>query len=162
MSPAVRLRPITEADRPFLYRVYASTRQEELARTGWSEVEKQAFLNMQFEAQRRHYNQFFPDAEFQVIEIDGRAAGRLYLDRRVDEIRVVDIALLPEYRGLGVGGSLMRDILAEGTEKGLLVRIHVERENPAMRLYKRLGFAKIEEQGVYDLMEWAPPGQPTS
>lgn len=158
MSAAVHLRPVDDGDWPFLYRVYASTRAEELARTGWSHADKQAFLSMQFEAQRRYYSEHFKDAVFQVIEIDGQSAGRLYLDRRADELRVIDIALLPEFRGAGVGSKLMSDILDEGRDAGLLVRIHVEHENPAMRLYQRLGFRRVEKQGVYFLMEWTPPG----
>ena len=94
----------------------------------------------------------------QRIQQCARSEGGFHLGHGVDEIRLVDIALLPAARGRGLGGELMADILAEGEAKGLLVRIHVEHNNPAMRLYKRLGFEKIEEQGVYWLMEWIPQG----
>lgn len=156
------LRPVTDDDREFLFRVYASTREEELSVVPWSDEQKESFLRFQFGAQSRYWNEHFPDASFDVIELDGEPVGRLYVDRRDDEIRLIDIALLPEHRGKGLGGELMDEILTEGAEKGLLVRIHVERENPAMRLYERLGFEKIEEQGVYDLMEWTPPEKETS
>ena len=158
MGATVHLRPVGDCDWPFLYRVYASTRAEELARTDWTPADKQTFLRMQFEAQRRYYSEHFADAAFQIVEIDGQPAGRLYLDRRADELRIIDIALLPEFRGAGVGGQLMRDILDEGLRANLQVRIHVEHENPAMRLYERIGFQRIEQQGVYYLMEWTPPG----
>ena len=156
MRPEISLRPIGDDDWEFVYRVYASTREAELSQVPWGEGEKETFLRFQFHAQRSHYDKHFPEAEFSIIEVDGEPAGRLYLDRRADEIRLVDIALLTPFRGRGLGGRLMADILAEGERKGLLVRIHVEQDNPAMRLYRRLGFRKIEEQGVYWLMEWTP------
>ena len=151
-----RLRPVTEDDWPFLFQVYASTRAEELARAPWSEAEKRAFLEMQFNAQKRHYEQHFAQASFHVVEIDGAPAGRLYVDRRADEIRVIDIALLPAFQRAGIGGQMMRDILTEARHRALPTRIHVEHNNPAMRLYLRLGFRKIDEHGVYFLMECPP------
>lgn len=156
MRKHIRLRPVGDDDREFLYLVYASTREEELRRVPWDDAQKENFLRFQFHAQRTYYDQHFADAEFSIVEYRGKPVGRLYLDRREDEIRLVDIALLSEHRGKGIGGELMADVLAEGERKGLLVRIHVEHNNPAMRLYQRLGFEKIEEQGVYWLMEWTP------
>lgn len=153
---SVTLRLITEEDQPFLYRVYAGTRTEELAQVPWDDGEKQAFLRMQFEAQHHHYQQHFQDAEYQIIEREGRPIGRLYLDRRPDEFRVIDIALLPEERRGGIGGALLEQILEEAALAGKPVRIHVERNNPALRLYHRLGFQQVEDQGVYFLMEWQP------
>ena len=156
MLSQTRLRPIEDDDWEFVFRVYASTREEELRQVPWSEAEKENFLRFQFHAQRTYYAEHYAAAEFSIVEHEGNPVGRLYIDRREDEIRLVDIALLPEARGRGVGGALMADVLAEGERKGLLVRIHVESNNPAMRLYKRLGFEKIEERGVYWLMEWTP------
>ena len=153
MPSAVGLRDIADGDLEFLYRVYASTREEELAVTGWSEEEKASFLHMQFNAQHTHYQQHFNKARFSIITLNGEDVGRLYVDKRTDEIRIVDIALLPEFRGQGIGGELLKQLLAEASEQHGLVRIHVESNNPAMTLYLRLGFKKIEEQGVYYLME---------
>lgn len=141
----------------FLARVYASTRWEELQQVPWSDEQRLTFLRQQFDAQHIYYMEHFVDAAFDLILIEGKPGGRLYLDRRADEIRLIDISLLPEFRNRGIGGRLMADILNEGRETGRLVRIHVEHNNPALRLYQRLGFQKIEEQGVYHLMEWTPP-----
>jgi GNAT superfamily N-acetyltransferase len=152
------LRPVTPADAAFLFLVYASTRTEELASTDWDEQRKQAFLRMQFHAQSRHYALHYGGASFSVIEIDGAAVGRLYVDRPADEIRVVDIALLPQHRGHGIGTRLLRAILAEGADAGVPVTIHVEGFNPAMRLYLRLGFKEVADAGLYKLMEWRVPG----
>ncbi len=149
MPPAVTLRPIDDADLDFLARLYASTRTDELAPVPWSDEQKSAFLAFQFGAQHRFYQEQFPDASFDLVLVDGEPAGRLYVDRRADEIRLIDIALLPEHRRRGIGGRLMRRVLDEGREAGLPVQIHVERNNPAMRLYERLGFRRVEEQGVY-------------
>lgn len=152
----VRLRRATDADEEFLFQVYAGTRAEEMALLDWPEDEKRAFVRQQFEAQSRHYREYFTEAEFLVIERDGRSVGRLYLDRRPDEIRIVDISLLPHERNTGVGSAVLRDILAEGRERGAPVRIHVEQYNRAMSLYKRLGFVKISDYGIYDLLERRP------
>ncbi len=163
-GPGVSLRPMRARDKPFLYRVYASTRTEELAVVDWSEADKTAFLEQQFEAQHGYYQAQFPDAAFQVIERDGEPIGRLYLDRRAEEIRIIDIALLPAHRRAGIGGALLREILGEADAAGKAVRIHVERNNPALGLYQRLGFREIDDQGVYLLMQWAPArdGKPSA
>jgi len=155
VSDRIGLRPAGPDDREFLLRVYGETRADELAAAGWSDAEKEAFCRDQFLAQDRHYREHFPGCEFLVIERDGRPVGRLYRDLRADEIRVVDITLLAQERGRGVGGRLMRDILDEARSGGLEVRIHVERTNPARRLYDRLGFTLVEEGEVYDLLVWS-------
>ena len=157
ITPAgVGLRPIADADHGFLRRLYASTREEEMALVDWPEEHKAEFLRSQFEAQHAYYREHFAAAEFSIIERRGEPIGRLYLDRRADEHRLIDIALLPECRGQGLGGQMMRGILEEARAAGKKVRIHVERFNPALRLYDRLGFEKIEDQGPYYLMEWTP------
>jgi len=139
-----------------LYGVYASTRQEELAQTGWSEEQKASFLRQQFEAQSRYYREHYAGAEFSVILSDGRPAGRLYVARWPGEIRIVDIALLPERRNRGIGTKLLEDLIAESEASGKPLSIHVERFNPALRLYERLGFREVADKGVYFLMERAP------
>lgn len=151
---AVRLRPETADDLPFLRDLYASTRLDELAPVPWSAADKRAFLDQQFEAQRRFYREQFPDTAFDVIEVDGEPAGRLYVDRRPGEIRVVDIALLPAWRGRGIGSGLLRQLMDEAAGQRRPLRIHVEKNNPAYRLYQRLGFTVLEDKGVYDLLEW--------
>lgn len=160
MPPAVTRRPITPADLPFLARLYASTREEELAVVPWSEAQKAAFLQSQFEAQHQHYATHYTDAVFEIIERAGEAVGRLYVARWPREIRIVDIALLPAHRGQGIGSALLRTLLTEGSERGLPVSIHVERFNPALRLYERLGFRLREDKGVYLLLAWEPSPAP--
>ncbi len=148
------LRPITPEDDSFLAAVYASTRAEELAVTGWSDEEKAVFCRRQFDAQSAHYREHYLGASFQVIEGDGRPIGRLYVARWEKEIRIVDIALLPEFRGAGIGTRLLHDLQDEARAAGKSLTIHVERFNPALRLYERLGFKQIEDKGVYLLLRW--------
>jgi ribosomal protein S18 acetylase RimI-like enzyme len=149
-------RPIQAEDEPFLFTLYSSTREEELAQTGWSDAEKETFLRQQFKAQHTHYMQHFSAAKFDIIYLDTISIGRLYIDRRVDEIRLIDIAILPEYRNKGFGSVLIKNILTEAEHKNLPVRIHVEQFNPAIRLYRRLGFKELNNSGIYLLMEWIP------
>jgi ribosomal protein S18 acetylase RimI-like enzyme len=156
LASAIVLRPATDADRPFLERVYASTRTEELAPVPWSDDEKAAFLAQQFEAQRTAYSGAYPRASFDVVMVHGEPAGRLYVDRRPADIRIVDIALLPEYRGRGIGTALLRAVQAEAVASNRTVSIHVERFNPARALYERLGFEVVGATGeVYLLLEWS-------
>jgi ribosomal protein S18 acetylase RimI-like enzyme len=156
MTDAITLRAITAADEPFLYAVYASTRTEELAPLGWDEAQLSGFLRMQFDAQHRYYQEQFAGAAFDLILRNGQPVGRLYVDRCDDEIRIIDIALLPEHRNAGIGSRLLREVLAEADRQKKPVRIHVERFNPALALYQRLGFGPAGETGVYYLLERQP------
>jgi len=155
----ITLRSIKNRDRDLLYCIYASTREDELSVLDWSRAQKEEFLRQQFEAQHAYYIEQFTNAAFDLIVLDRSPIGRLYVDRRSNEIRVIDIALLPEYRGKGIGSRLMMTILSEARLAGLPVRIHVEQNNPALHLYERLGFSPIEDEGVYLLMEWRPQGE---
>ncbi len=153
----VTFRPITDDDLPFIERLYGNTRQWEMdLLVDWSDEEKAAFINQQHNLQHAYYQQVFPDARYELILGDGEPIGRLYVDRREDEHRIIDISLLDTHRGHGIGGKIMQDLLDEAAAAGKMVRIHVEQNNPAMKLYDRLGFKKIEEQGIYWLMEWQP------
>lgn len=156
VTPASTLRPVTGDDEPFLRALYASTRERELSAVKWSEDQKAAFLTMQFDAQDSHYRTHYRDAQFDIIEIDGVAAGRLYVWETAGELRVVDIALMPQYRNQGIGGGLMRAILRRASESGRAVTIHVEADNPARHLYERLEFTPVEQRGPYLLMRAAP------
>lgn len=156
MSERFALRPIEPADLPFLARLYASTREEELAVVPWTDDQKAAFLQLQFDAQHAHYQEHFQGASFDVVLVEGRPAGRLYVGRWPREIRIVDISLVAEHRGHGLGTEILRGLFAEGRAARKPVSIHVERFNPALRLYERLGFRMVEDKGIYLLMERAP------
>lgn len=173
--PGVTLRWEEDSDLPFLAELYASTRREEVAQVPWSEEQREAFLRWQFENQHRHYRQYYPGCELLVIERvpeaapgsgeaaaepgagpSGEPIGRLYVDRWKDQIRLVDIALLPEHRGGGLGTAILQGLLDEGRESRLPVTIHVEYNNPALSLYRRLGFRHVDSNGIYYLMRWTP------
>jgi ribosomal protein S18 acetylase RimI-like enzyme len=152
-------RPIGESDLPFLKRVYFSTRLDELAHIPWSDAQKTAFLDMQFNAQHKDYQANYAQASWLVVLRGDEPIGRLYLDRWAREYRVIDIAFLPAHRGKGYGAALMQDLIAEAAAAGKAVSIHVEKNNPARRLYARLGFDTVAEHGVYDRLE-RPMGAP--
>lgn len=157
-STGIELRPATADDHDFLLAVYASTRADELTVVSWTDADKAEFVAMQFDAQDRYYRLAYPDARFLVVVGDGIPIGRLYVVRLADEIRIIDITLLPGYRGAGIGSQLLAEIVAEADAAGLAVRLHVEAWNPAMRLYDRLGFRPIGEPGIYQYMERPPRG----
>jgi ribosomal protein S18 acetylase RimI-like enzyme len=154
MDESLALRAITREDDSFLARVYASSRAEELAITDWSEEQKADFCRRQFDAQSVYYAANYPEAAFHIIERDGWPIGRLYVARWEKEIRIVDITLLPEFRGSGIGTKLLRDLQDEARAAAKSLTIHVERFNRALKLYQRLGFEQVEDKGVYLLMGW--------
>lgn len=153
---AVTLRPATPRDYDFMRRLYHATRAEEMLQFPFDEAQKQAFLDQQFAAQFQHYGIHYPTVERNIIERDGEPVGRLWIDEWKDQIRLVDIALMPEWRASGIGSCLLRDVLARGAAAGKPVTIHVEGFNPALRLYQRLGFEHVDTNGVYYLMKWTP------
>ena len=152
----VILRSILPQDDSFLFQVYASTRADEMALVPWTAERKEAFLRMQFNAQRVHYQKYYPRAEYQIIQLGRVSVGRLIVDWSQNPILVIDIALLPEYRNNGIGTALMKDIMAEAAKLHWATTLHVEIFNPAMKLYERLGFVKTSEQGIYYEMTWQP------
>jgi ribosomal protein S18 acetylase RimI-like enzyme len=150
------LHAASAADAEFLYRVYASTRYEELAPTGWTIEQQEAFLRSQFAAQDAHYRQHYPAARFDIVHAWGERVGRLYVERRSDEIRVLDIALFPQFRRRGLGCALLVSLIDEASALGQRVSLYVERNNPALNLYRQLGFVPIDAHGIYLLMYRLP------
>jgi GNAT superfamily N-acetyltransferase len=146
------LRPESDEDFPFLEHLYISVRWPELEPTAWPDEIKLGFLRSQFGMQRQHYRTHYSDADFAILESRGTPVGRLYLFRGKSDVRIVDISLLPELRGRGVGTALLTAVIDEATGDNKSVSIHVEKFNPAQRLYRRLGFAEAGESGPYWLM----------
>jgi ribosomal protein S18 acetylase RimI-like enzyme len=147
------LRPVAGDDRAFLVELYGSVREPELAHVPWDDATRRAFVEHQFAAQDAHYRQNYPGATLDVIEVDGERAGRLYVHRGPSDIRIMDIALAPAFRGRGIGTGLLRGLIAEARASGRKLSIHVEMNNPARTLYERLGFRPAGEHGVYVLLE---------
>lgn len=144
------------ADEPFLFKVYAGTREAELAAWGWDEQQQRTFLLMQFTAQQRSYGWQYPDATHSILLHDGQEVGQVRI-AHVDGMTVlVDIALLPECRGRGIGAMVLQRLQAEATRSGRFLRLRVTRENPAGRLYERLGFVITDVREPYCTMEWRP------
>src|ERR1041385_442301 len=151
----LKLVPVTEADNEFLLQIYASTREEELAQAEWQPGQKEAFLKWQLDMQRQQYEARFPDAEYKVIEIDSQPAGRIWIGRNANEIRLLDIALLPQFQNRGVGTLLLRQLIDEARDAAKPLRHMVFMLNSnAHRFYERLGFVMIEDLGAYRHMEW--------
>ena len=156
MPEAVTLRRATQDDYAFMRQLYGLTREEEMKQFPFGEPEKVAFLDHQFAAQSQHYAKHYPTARFDIIEKGGERIGRLYVDVWPEEIRIVDIALMPEHRGAGVGTLLVTQVLDEARASGKSVSIHVEVFNPALQWYQRLGFRQVDTNGAYYLMRWQP------
>jgi GNAT superfamily N-acetyltransferase len=151
----VELRPATASDDQFLLGVYASTREEELAQAEWVEGQKEMFLRWQFDLQRREYEARFPDAVYNVILVDDRPAGRIWVGSDDEQIRLLDIALLPEFQNRGVGTALLQRLINQAANRGKVLRHMVfVLNNNAERFYERLGFKRIEDFGAYKHMEW--------
>lgn len=154
---SITLRPINDADLPILFKIYAETRTEELAKvTWWSASQKEAFLFQQFSAQHQYYLENYVNSTFDLILNHDTPVGRLYVARWENQLRIIDIALLPAYRGSGIGSVLLQQLLDESKFQNLPLTIHVERENPALPWYLRMGFQMVEDKGVYLFLKAMP------
>jgi GNAT superfamily N-acetyltransferase len=159
----VRLRPATKDDELFLLALYASTREAELSQAEWAEGQKEQFVRWQFDLQRREYDARFPDAPYKVIEVDGKPAGRLWTGQDDEQLRLLDIALLPAFQGRGVGTILLKHLIAESVRINKILRHMVFVLNDdAHRFYERLGFVVIEDLGAYKHMEWRSESSSTT
>jgi ribosomal protein S18 acetylase RimI-like enzyme len=155
LADRLTIRPAVDADEPFLHRVFASTRELPFPLDEQDRERNEALLTMQFRAQRSSYGREFAGSQYEVIELDGRAVGRLLVHRGVDGIHLVDIGLLPEDRGPGIGGAILSAVLTEAAESESPVRLRVEPFNRALRLYERLGFVRVGTAGLHIEMQWS-------
>ncbi|HXI91705.1 MAG TPA: GNAT family N-acetyltransferase [Blastocatellia bacterium] len=153
-SRLATVRPANSEDEPFLLAVYESTRAEELALTNWDEVQRDAFLRMQFKAQQSHYREHYPGGEHYVILVNEDAVGRLYIADIEKEVRILDITILPHHRNAGIGTPIIRELMAEAAAIGKPLRIYVESFNRSLGLFERLGFVRSDESGYSYLMQW--------
>jgi len=152
---SVTLRAVVDTDEPFLISVYASSRADELAQVDWTPEQKDQFVRWQFGLQRQDYNARYPRAEYSVILFGNEQAGRIWIERDEREIHLLDIAILPEFQNRGIGTVLLQRLIAEAKEQRKPLRHTVFMLNPdAHRLYERLGFVDIKDDGAYKLMEW--------
>ncbi|CAN5846927.1 GNAT family N-acetyltransferase [soil metagenome] len=154
MSP--RLIPVAHSDNSLLFEIYVSSRAEELKLAPWTEDQKLAFLESQFEAQTNHYYSSYPNGSFDLIKLEDQTAGRLFQAELDDEIRIIDITLLPQFRSCGIGTLLLSNILETGKNKQKPVRIYLETYNRSQTLFTRLGFIPVADDGVYCLWEKTP------
>ena len=158
----LRLRPETAEDEGLLFELYASTRQEELNLTGWDVPTRSAFLEMQFRAMRQGYRAMFPRGEFSIILEDDTPVGRAVVDRRSEEIHLVDIIVLPSRRGHGIGKWFMRALCAEAKEQRKPVRLQALKNSRAVAFYQRLGFSIFQSGDLYEHLEWRERPDPVA
>lgn len=151
---SVSFRAAAEGDESLLRNLYASTRSQEMALTGWNQAQQDVFLKMQFNAQQAHYRSHYPDAEHLVILLDGQGIGRIYIADKGDEIRILDLTILPSHRGGGIGALILNEAMSEATTLGKPLTINIESDNPSLSLFERLGFHKAENDGYRYLMKF--------
>jgi ribosomal protein S18 acetylase RimI-like enzyme len=160
VSHILSLRPVAPEDDAFLFELYASTRQD-IASLGLGATQLEALLRVQWMAQRHSHAVRYPHAEHQLVLVNGRPAGRLWVALGPEELRVVDVSLLPAHRGLGLGTALLRSLQEEAAAAGKPLRLSVAWDNPARRLYVRLGFTPVDGAATdaaepYLALEWRP------
>ncbi len=155
------LRTAVPDDEAFLYKLYCTTRSEEMVAWGWDGAQQETFLRLQFTAQRQHYETAYGEAGHTILLVNDQPAGRIFVFRSERELVLVDIALLPDTRGSGIGTALIRELLDDAGRADKPVSLHVENHNRARRLYERLGFEIVEDNGAYFRMEWRPAARET-
>ena len=154
--PRISLRPVTDDDQEFLFQLYVSTRAEERELVGWPDELWDRFMRMQFDLQQAHYRRSYDNPSFDIILADDTPVGRLYLDRRADEYRLIDLSLLPQFRRMGIGGSFLKAVIQEAEAQGLPLSLHVEKNNPILDYYRRIGFRIEADRGAYLFMVRPP------
>jgi ribosomal protein S18 acetylase RimI-like enzyme len=150
----VELMTVHAEDDPFLYELYVTTRSEEIRQWGWDDQLTETFLRMQYQAQRSFYHANYPGAEHYIIHQAEKKLGRLLLSSTANEIRIVDISLLPAFQGQEIGSGLLKGLQEEAKAAAKAVRLQVRTANRARELYARLGFQKVREDEMYWEMEW--------
>ena len=159
---SVQLRAVEPEDEPFLLNVYSSARADELALVPWTDEQRQAFVEMQFAAQQKHYASEYPNASHDIILADSRPVGRLYVARLNEEIRIVDITVLAQERSRGIGTYLIEKLLDEAALTARFVSVYVETFNPSLKLFERLGFKRGEQAGINFLLKWGNESSKTT
>lgn len=150
----VTFRPAQLDDEDLLFTLYAASRSDEMSAWGWNQAQQEAFLRLQFKGRQQHFQTQFPNADHQIILLDGEPIGGMVIVRLDTAFRLADIVLLPQQRGKGYGARLIRDLLDEAEQANKAVQLFVERYNPAIRLYERLGFSITGDIGSHFSMEW--------
>lgn len=154
-ASSITLRPVGPDDEALLLALYASTRAAEMAMVPWSDEQREAFVKMQFAGQQAHYQKTYPAASHQIMVSDDRPIGRLYVARLADQIRIIDITVMPLERNRGIGTLVLKELMAEGAQTGKGVTIYVENYSPSLSLFERLNFKRIEQQGFHLLLQWS-------
>ncbi|WP_248930528.1 GNAT family N-acetyltransferase [Paenibacillus hamazuiensis] len=156
----ITILPASTEDDPFMYALYCDTRSGEVSMFGWAEEQAESFMSMQFELQRQSYKLQYPEAVYHIILNQGEKIGRIITAEREQTIILVDISLLSAYRSRGIGTHLLTSLQQHAGQLGKAIGLHVIFNNPAQRLYRRLGFAVVEEKFPYIAMEWSPSDPP--
>ena len=161
ITSTIKLRPSVPEDEDLLAAIYGSTRQQELAMVPWTDEQKDAFIRFQLKAQLAHYQAEYPNAEYSIILSEAQPVGRLYVDRRETEIRIMDITLLPEHKGKGISSPIIRRLMDEASASGRNLSINLDRLSQSHPVFERLGFKPIEnenaEESFHVLHVWKPP-----
>jgi ribosomal protein S18 acetylase RimI-like enzyme len=152
-SAGITFQPVADEDEEFLFRLYSTTRAEEVQAWGWPEAEAQLFLKMQFTARQRSYQATYPNATYTLVLKTGEPIGQEVVERGAKTIRLIDIALVPAYRGTGIGTLLLNDLIEESRSSEATVELKVLRNNvAAIRLYERMGFVTTQEDAIHKEM----------
>ena len=149
-------RPVRPDDDDFLFRLYATTRANEMAMVPWTDEQREAFVRMQFAGQQQHYQKTYWSATHEIILSNNQPVGRLYVARLEEEIRIIDITVMPVERNRGIGTFSLKGLMDEAEQARKVVRIYVENYNPSLSLFERLGFKTVQQQGFHLLLEWTP------
>jgi len=141
------LRPEVPTDTPFLRWLFASSRSSNFESALLSEEGLAQLLDMQFEAQRRHYARHYPKARSWLLVEVGEPVGRLIETSETDHLLLIDLAVAPSARRRGLATWMIGELAQKARADGLPLRCHVDPSNDALGLYTRLGFTKLGSEG---------------
>ena len=160
MRPKIAFRVIHDADRDFLFSLFAAAREWEFEHTVWKDEEKAAFLKRQFDIRTQAYQMTYLRAVHRIITLDDKDIGQLILDRPDDHMLIIDFVIAPEFQGKGIGSDILKTLINEVHGGKVPIRLHVEKNNPALKLYLRHGFKVTGEEGHHHKLTWTPDLRP--
>ncbi|GAA0381834.1 GNAT family N-acetyltransferase [Bacillus horti] len=150
----LELQELIQEDESTLFQLYVASRKGEFANLGWSECEIENLLQVQYTAQQNSYQQLFPQAKMDMVKHKNIPIGRMITNTTQHALHLVDIFIIPEYRGKEFGTALLRILQDRASKRALPIQLQVLMGNPAQRLYERCGFYVTAEQAPSLTMQW--------
>jgi ribosomal protein S18 acetylase RimI-like enzyme len=159
ITDEIFLRPVRNDEEDFWREVFCDSVSDHFSSLEMTENDLDNLLEMQFQAQNLDYRTNYPNASNDVILFNETKAGRVIHSTEHGDLHLIDLAVLSEFRNLGIGTKILKWLFGKSLRTRLPIRFYVEKMNPAFRLYEKLGFKVVTDVTSHFQMEWRPEKQ---